>query len=158
MKVQIRPLQLADSDKSWQWRNNHHIWRFTGNRPNKHITAVIERDWLREALNRSDEVRFAICIGDALEYVGNAQLTSITNDDAEYHIFIGEANAYGKGIGGKTTELVLNYAKNILSLNSVYLNVNPANISAIRLYEKCGFIFIKETNNQLMYRKDLKYE
>lgn len=155
MKVQIRPLQLADSDKSWQWRNNHYIWRFTGNRPNKLVTAVIERDWLREALNRSDEARFAICIGDALEYVGNAQLTSITNDDAEYHIFIGEATAYGKGIGSKATELVLDYAKNILSLKAVYLNVNSANISAIRIYEKCGFILSKEINYQLIYRKIL---
>jgi RimJ/RimL family protein N-acetyltransferase len=155
MKVQIRPLQLADSDKSWQWRNNHQIWRFTGNRPNKLITAVIEREWLREALCRSDEVRFAICIGDGLEYVGNAQLTSITNDDAEYHIFIGEVTAYGKGIGSKTTELVLDYAKHILGLKSVYLNVNPANIQAIRIYEKCGFIFNNEINNQLIYRKIL---
>ena len=155
MKVQIRPLQLADSDKSWQWRNNHHIWKFTGNRPNKHITDVIERDWLREALSRSDELRFAICIGDELEYVGNAQLTSITNHDAEYHIFIGEATAYGKGVGSKTTSLVLDYAKIILKLKSVYLNVNPANISAIRIYEKCGFKLMKKINNQLIYIKEL---
>jgi diamine N-acetyltransferase len=155
MKVHLRPLQEVDADKSWQWRNNHHIWRFTGNRPTKYITAAIERDWLRDALNRSDEVRFAICIGEAQDYVGNAQLTSITNYDAEYHIFIGETISHGKGIGSQVTELVMDYAQNVLGLKSIYLYVHPANISAIRTYEKCRFILSESKNTLLMYKRNL---
>jgi len=155
MKVHLRPLQEADADKSWHWRNDPRVWRFTGNRPTKLITPAIEREWLRNVLTRSDEIRFAICLGDKYEYVGNAQLTSITNADAEYHIFIGDINYHGKGIGSKTTELVIDYAKIKLGLMAIYLHVHSANTSAIRAYEKCGFILNDKLNNRLLYKLDL---
>jgi diamine N-acetyltransferase len=111
MKVYLRPLQEADAEKSWKWRNDPSIWKFTGNRPSKYITAETELNWMRDALNRSDEIRFAICAGYFKEYVGNVQLTSITSDDAEFHIFIGEKLFRNQGVGSKATQLVTEYAK-----------------------------------------------
>ena len=155
MKVHLRPLQETDAKKSWKWRNDLNVWKFTGNRPSTYITAEIELDWIREALNRSDEIRFAICVGEFNEYVGNAQLTSITSDDAEFHIFIGEKISRNQGVGSKATQLVIDYAKKNLGLKNIYLHVHPENIAAIRAYIKCGFVLSHFKDDYFVYIKDL---
>ena len=113
----------------------------------------MERDWLRQAVSRSDEIRFAICVSELEEYVGNAQLTRITEVDAEYHIFIGEISFQGKGIGSQATQLVLDYAQKVLGLKTIYLVVRPENFPAIKIYVKCGFELVSSSDVILTYRK-----
>jgi RimJ/RimL family protein N-acetyltransferase len=154
VKVIIRSLREADANKSFQWRNNPQIWRFTGSTPSKYITVETEREWLRQALSKSDEIRMAICVGENQVYAGNVQLTRITKNDAEFHIFIGELDLQGKGIGGQATQLMLDYGHKVLGLKSVYLRVHPANSSAIRTYIKCGFELLNSSGEVLTYVKD----
>lgn len=143
-KVLIRPLEISDAFLSWKWRNDEEIWRFTGNKPNIQITAEIEKEWIQKVLNEVHSKRFAIIVNDT--YIGNIQLTNITNINAEYHIFIGDKNYWGKGIAFSATQQILRYAKNELNLKSIYLFVNPIHDKAIRLYEKSGF---KQISNEI---------
>jgi RimJ/RimL family protein N-acetyltransferase len=115
----------------------------------------MEREWIRKVLARADEERFAICLGDARDYVGNVQLTRITDSDAEFHIFIGETSAHGQGAGTKATRLVLDYARDTLGLQQVYLSVHPDNAGAIRAYEKCGFERSASDGDRLTYLRRL---
>ena len=55
------------------------IWKFTGSKPNMEITSKIEKDWIKNVLNRKNEKRFSICVKDTNQYIGNVQLTSIKN-------------------------------------------------------------------------------
>ena len=144
MKVKIRPLQVRDSAISCKWRNNPDIWRYTGNKPNRVITYDDELKWIRDVIKRPNEIRFAICVGEDEQYIGNVQLTDIRERTAQFHIFIGEVSYHGKGIGTKSTLLLLDYAFSVLGLESVYLFVNNKNISAIKSYEKCGFVKLEE--------------
>ena len=155
MKVMLRPLEEKDSKKSCHWRNDAQIWQFTGSRPSTHITADIERDWIHNALTKPDEIRFAICVGDKQDYVGNVQLTRITENDAEFHIFIGETNSHGKGVGSQATQLLLEHARHVLGLREIYLNVHVDNIAAIRIYEKCGFELSDTDQKNLTYLRRL---
>jgi RimJ/RimL family protein N-acetyltransferase len=144
MKVRIRPLQELDASVSYRWRNNPDVWRYTGNKPDTNVTYEIELNWLRDALKRQNEKRFAICIGDDERYIGNVQLTDINEKTAQLHIFIGEIDCHGMGFGTSATQLLLKYAFSILGLESVYLFVNKNNIGAVKSYEKCGFVQVKE--------------
>ncbi len=99
----------------------------------------MELEWITKALAKPDEKRFAICVGETMEYVGNVQLTDITPDTAQFHIFIGMKKYHGKGIGTEATKLMLDHAFNVMRLKKVYLNVKHANIAAIKSYEHCGF-------------------
>jgi RimJ/RimL family protein N-acetyltransferase len=155
MKVTLRPLDEHDAETSFRWRNDARVWQFTGNRPETEITLEIERDWIRNVLARTNEKRFAICIGDAQQYVGNVQLTNITSNDAEFHIFIGEVAAHGKGVGTQATQRILDYARDALGLQQVYLSVHPDNVSAIRAYEKCGFQWSPTDGTRLTYIRKL---
>lgn len=136
-KILIRPLKVEDANTSYQWRNDSEIWKYTGSKPNRIITADIEKDWLSEVLQRENEKRFAITADDI--YIGNIQLTNITKDQAEYHIFIGDKNYWGKGIAQLATYQILHYAKEELKLKDVYLSVRKENANAINTYFKSSF-------------------
>ena len=136
--VLIRPLVQSDALLSWKWRNDSEVWQFTGTRPDQYITYQIEKEWIEKVLSDNTSRRFAILADD--QYVGNIQLTNIEEDKtAEYHIFIGNKSYWGKGIASLATNQIIRYAKTILNLEELYLRVNPDNVAAIKVYEKCNF-------------------
>ncbi len=144
MKVIIRPLVINDAEISYVWRNDPEVWRYTGAKPEKLITQEIEKAWLSDVLLRDNEKRFAICIGEYEEYIGNIQLTDIDERTGQYHIFIGNKNYWGKGIATIATGLILKYAFDVLKLKEVYLIVKKENLAAIKTYVKCGFKVVSE--------------
>lgn len=137
MKVKLRPLVEADAQISYKWRNNPLVWQYTASRPDCHITQEIETEWLKNVLSRPDERRFAILANGV--YVGNACLVAITETDAELHMFIGDSDFWGRGIGTQTLNLLIDFASGELGLKRLYLGVHPHNISAYRMYQKAGF-------------------
>jgi len=149
MDVSIRLLEEKDAQKSYIWRNDSEVWKYTGSKPTQKITYENEIEWIKKVLKREDEIRFAICVGNESEYVGNVQLTNITNTDAEFHIFVGNKDFQNKGIGTKATNLILNYSKEVLKLKTVYLFVNQNNLAATKAYKKCGFFEVEKNNDQL---------
>lgn len=146
-KILIRPLEKEDSEISWHWRNDEEIWKYTGSRPNISVTSEIEREWIEKFLLDPSSRRFAITIDDI--YVGNIQLTNINKVDAEYHIFIGNKNYWGKGIAYSATQQIIRYAKNVLNLEKIYLKVKCENNKAVRLYESCGFKVISKIQDEI---------
>lgn len=135
--VEIRPLTPLDAKTSVRWRNDPAIWKYTRFRPDRTITLEEEEQWIAEVTARSDERRFAI-VADG-QYVGNIYLTSIRPDAAEYHIFIGERSAQGKGIARRASTLILDFARSVLGVKFVELYVDPKNTRAIQLYQSLGF-------------------
>ena len=142
-KVLIRPLTIEDASTSYHWRNDSEVWKYTGNRPNIQITEEIERNWIVDKLNETNSKRFAIEVEDV--YVGNIQLTSITKSEAEFHIFIGNKEYWGKGVANSAIQQILRYADYVLKLDKVYLKVNPEHEKALKLYERCGFIKVDDS-------------
>lgn len=154
-KILIQPLEKKDALISWRWRNDSDIWEFTGSKPDIKITPEIEINWIEKILLDPNSKRFAITVDDI--YIGNIQLTNITNTDAEYHIFIGEKNYWGKGIAFFATQQIIRFAKNSLLLDNIYLKVGPDNLKAIRLYKKSGFEVVSdEVKMVLSLKKPLR--
>lgn len=137
--VFLRPLTIEDAAISYRWRNNPEIWRFTPFNPAEPITLEIETRWLSDLLQRRDQKRFAICLKKTGRYIGNIQLINITNGTGELHLFIGETDCWGKGIGQSATSLLLDYAFFKLGLRRVTLSVDPENLAAIAIYTRQGF-------------------
>ena len=142
-KILIRPLRFEDASVSWKWRNDPEVWEHTGSRPDIVVTEEIEKQWILDKLKERNSVRFAIEVDDV--YVGNIQLTNIVEKEtAEYHVFIGDKSYWGKGVASLATAQIIRYAKNVINLQSLYLSVRPENNSAIRVYEKSGFVKIND--------------
>lgn len=153
-KILIRPLEEKDSEVSWHWRNDEVIWKYTGNRPNISVTSEIEREWIKKVLSDPSSKRFAITVDDL--YIGNIQLTNINKTDAEYHIFIGNRDYWGKGVAFSATQQIIRYAKNVLNLGKIYLKVKYENIKAVRLYESCGFQVISKKHDEITMSLNLE--
>jgi len=75
------------------------------------------------------------------DMVGTASLSIYSDDNkASYAMRIFNDTLFGKGIGTKVTNMVLEYAFTTLKLHRVDLRVLEYNKRAIRCYEKCGFV------------------
>jgi RimJ/RimL family protein N-acetyltransferase len=155
MKVIIRQLRVEDADISWKWRNDSEVWTLTGRNWNNLVTKEIEAAWIEKVITNTDEVRLAICVEDEQRYVGNIQLTNVEENQAEYHIFIGDKSYWGKGIATLATELLFDYAKDKLQLKKIYLSVHKENEAAQAVYRKLGFEEISVVDNFIKMEVDL---
>ncbi|WP_129714889.1 GNAT family N-acetyltransferase [Pedobacter sp. SYP-B3415] len=142
MKVEIylRPLQFADMELSYRWRNVPEIWTYTRFRPQHPITLAMERSWYANVSIRTDQVRFAICLLDDDRYIGNVQLINIGRNRAEFHMFIGDKACHGRGLGKRATALMMEIAFADMNLHLVTLDVHELNLAARRIYESQGFV------------------
>ncbi len=61
------------------------------------------------------------------------------NRSAMLGIFIGDKGYWGRGYGQEAIQLLLEYAFDLLNLNSIMLGVYEFNLRAIHAYEKLGF-------------------
>jgi RimJ/RimL family protein N-acetyltransferase/glycosyltransferase involved in cell wall biosynthesis len=153
--VLIRPLRKEDAKTSFHWRNDPEVWALTGGKPDRFITEEIEAEWVTKVLSQSNAKRFAILVDNV--YVGNIQLTDITKNDAEYHIFIGDKGYWGKGVAARASEQILRYAKNDLGLDSVHLEVRNEHRRALSLYKKLGFKSEEVSDETVKMRIDLSH-
>lgn len=148
MRVHIRPLQKSDAEVSVKWRNIPEIWTFTTFKTDREITLKDEQTWINKVISDPTSARFAILADEV--YVGNIYLTNIEGGAAEYHIFIGDKNYWGKGIASTASVLILEYARDVLKLDTVYLYVKQENTGAYHIYSKLGFALTKKKRDDFV--------
>lgn len=102
-----------------------------------------EREWIRSFAPSGTP--HDLCLGiydertDAI--LGYCQMRSIdwVAKVAEFGIVIGASESRGRGIGGRTLAMAVDYATLQLGLRRLWLRVVEFNTAAIRLYEEAGF-------------------
>jgi diamine N-acetyltransferase len=103
--------------------------------------AQYERDTVDEQSVDFAVYERAILPGGHPRPIGTVGLFDINyrNGRAEFGIYIGEADARGKGFGTETTRLMLDYAFTALGLYNVALTVAEWNVAGQRAYARAGF-------------------
>lgn len=142
MKIYLRALELSDSENLIKWRNDREVTASLGGNT-YFFSSYREIEWIKDAINNDkSNVRLSICTEENNVHIGIINLTSINwvNRSAEFSIMLGEKNFWGKGLGTEATLLMLAYGFQELNLNRIYLTVREDNVSAIKLYEKVGFV------------------
>lgn len=96
-------------------------------------------NWIRNATE--DPSIYAYAIFEEGAHIGNVVLDQVHPElqTARLSIYIGEANARGRGIGKEALQLALSEAFNRLGIQKVWLTVHEQNINAIRAYYQAGF-------------------
>lgn len=137
MNIKLTPFNKEHLKNSRFWMNDREICRLFG-RVYKFLTVDAQKKWHEKLLNDKTQLIFAIEV-DGI-YVGNVGLKNIDflNKKAEFYIFIGNKEYWGKGIGTIASGEFLNNIKK-LKLHKIYLHVDVSNITAIKLYKKVGF-------------------
>ncbi len=137
--VYLRALDRSEASIILPWVNDQRVIRnLLIHRP----TSLAAEEAFIESVTRSDtDVVMGICERSTDRLIGACGLHRIDsrNRHAMYGIFIGEADARGKGYGTEVTSLMVGYGFATLNLNRVWLHVYEDNKGAIRAYEKVGF-------------------
>lgn len=138
--IYLRLMTGEDTDHIVSWRNSD------GVRKNFIYQALFTREshenWIRTMVDTGKVVQMIICEEGTNKPVGSVYLRDIdkTHQKAEYGIFIGEADARGKGYGSAAARLMIQYAFEEMKLHRLFLRVYAENAQAIRSYEKAGFV------------------
>lgn len=137
--IYLRPMTGEDTDRIVAWRNSEAV------RKNFIYQELFTREgheeWVRSMVNTGRVVQMIICLEQDDSPVGSVYIRDIEplHRKAEYGIFIGEAQARGRGIGTAAAKLMLKYCFEELKLHRVFLRVYADNVQAVRSYEKAGF-------------------
>jgi diamine N-acetyltransferase len=125
-----------------KWDNDFAISIMSGD-PLRPVTReVIEADYERHSKEDQHQVvDFAIYEYTTMRLIGTTGLRHINSihRNAEFSIYIGEKDCWGKGYGTEATILVLDYGFTILGLHNIVLRTYGYNERAIRAYTRAGF-------------------
>lgn len=153
MMIELRQLEEKDAPLMLEWMHDKEIQKFFRKDMSK-ICLEDAQKFCRDAkvyseLKDGDDRHFAI-VDERDEYLGTISLKNfeLTDATAEYAISL-RKKAHGKGIAYSATKLLLKKAFDEYDLNRVYLNVLANNESAIRLYERSGFVYEGNFRNHL---------
>ena len=137
--VYLRLMTYDDTDLIVSWRNTDSV------RKNFIYQALFTREshenWIRTKVETGDVVQMIICEMGSDRPVGSVYVRDVdhTHKKAEYGIFIGEADARGKGYGTAAAKLMIRYCFEEMKLHRLFLRVYADNHQAIKSYEKAGF-------------------
>lgn len=138
--IYLRMMTREDTDLIVAWRNSDAV------RKNfiyqELFTRESHENWIRTKVETGQVVQMIICDMATDTPLGSVYIRDIDRQHgkAEYGIFIGEEAARGRGVGTATAKLMLRYCFEEEKLHRVYLRVLAGNESAIRSYEKAGFL------------------
>jgi RimJ/RimL family protein N-acetyltransferase len=142
-KCYLAPCRAGDAEAWARWDTDLEVAIPMGSEAHSVYSEEKESEILRDIIAKQMPVfNIVTCDGDTL--IGRCLLMHIDSVDrtAELGMVIGEKDHWSSGFGLEATRLLLDYAFNLLNLNSVMLGVFSFNKRAIRCYEKAGFKLI----------------
>lgn len=123
-----------------RWLNDFAVMAPLGERL-RPISREAEEKLYDETSAAADQVWFTIYERATLRPLGITGLRDIDHAQrtAEFVIFIGERDCWGRGYGTETARLILDYGFTALGLHSILLRVYDFNARGIRAYARAGF-------------------
>ena len=123
-----------------RWYSDPEVARLTRYQDGPMRPNEIERFFAARVMG-PDTFTMAIHLRATDRLIGSCAFSQLDGDNgsAQYHITIGEKDAWGHGYGTEATELMLEHAFTRLGLHRIGLSVFSFNERAIRSYQKSGF-------------------
>lgn len=136
----LRPLDIDDKPSLLKWNRDDEVRYLTG--AVFPASSIEHGKWFEAKSLSSHDKMWMIVESENDSPIGAIGLKNLDfiNRNAELYIYIGEKEYWGKGIGSKATDEIIEFASNSLNLHKVYLQVFGYNQRAINMYEKNGFI------------------
>lgn len=141
-KIKLRPVQVADRERSIIWRNDPEIrdmalsYRYP-------VTDLMEDSWYQRVLSGNDKTKvyFAIENLNDGKHIGFINLYNIDYiaDNAYFGIVIGEKSEQCKGKAVEAMHICFLFAFKELNLRKINLEVISNNRRAIEIYHLFGF-------------------
>lgn len=135
-RVSLAPVSPEHADALAEWLNDLDVTIPLGDEAWQLITPA----GLRESIG-SVQHDFAIIDNTDDTVIGRCRLFGVNHIDrnAMLGVFIGDKRRWNHGLGGEAVSLLLEYAFNLLNLDSVMLGALDFNTRALSCYRRLGF-------------------
>ena len=122
-----------------RWSNDFEVMRYYGGM--QPTTREKVEEWYQSVIKNDRSAYFTIYDLVSLRPVGYTGLFDISqfHRTAEFDIFIGDKESWGKGYGTEVARLMLDYGFTCLGLHNIFLKVHVSNQRGIRAYQRAGF-------------------
>lgn len=139
-RIVLRRHRMENLEQVVRWYQDPELARLTRYQLRPMTRDEVER-FFHSRLVSPDSVAYAIHERGTDRFIGITTFSAVDGDNgsALFHITIGERDAWGRGFGTETTQLMLAHAFERLGLHRIGLSVFEFNERAIRSYEKAGF-------------------
>jgi diamine N-acetyltransferase len=137
--VRLRLLEQTDLEMTLSLRNENRSWFSNSN----FLSMATHHSWFKQYIGRDDDFIFIVeLLSEGIEPVGQISLYRIDweQQEAEFGRLVIDERFRQKGIAQEATGLLLEYARNMLGIKRIYLEVLKSNFPAISLYSKFGFV------------------
>ena len=140
-RIYLRKIKLSDVSSAYvKWLNDSEINQYLETR---YVDQTIDsvHKYVEKIMGTDNELLLAMCLQDNHKHIGNIKLGPINliHKNAEISLFIGDKNAWGKGIATEAIYILSNYAFNTLYLNKLTAGCYANNIGSMKAFEKAGY-------------------
>ncbi len=152
MNIELKPFNDIPYELQMEtrnWRNSKEVKKYF---KISNITVEMHKKWL-ESLKETNPKNIAFVINKDNRPIGVTYFHSVnySQKQADWGIYIYNEELRGQGIGEVVLTKCIEYAKEILNLNKLFLDVLKSNHRAIKLYEKLGFTRIYDGGGTIMF-------
>jgi diamine N-acetyltransferase len=138
-RVVLRPLVRADAPRLTALLGDPAVranLRLTGP-----VTLAQEEEFIDAVARAGDQVVSGIAARDDGRLLGVTGLHHLDDParQAEFGIFLGGPEEWGRGFGGEATRLLVDHGFDVLGLNRIWLHVYADNERGLRAYARAGF-------------------
>ena len=139
--IELKPLSKNNVTPFYKWINDDEVIKYSLPLFLKISTKIEIDKWYKELIENNENIDYGIFLKTNGELIGYSGLCNIskTNKSAEFYIFIGNKEMWGKGIGKKVTEQILSIGFTEHNLNRIFLTVSEPNIGGVKAYTNAGF-------------------
>ena len=141
-RIYLRGIEKKDLQGNFfQWANDKEVTRFLfmGVFPNNQENL---EEWF-EHMRKSDTNVVLMIVNKSddkvIGFTGLFEMRWI-HRTAEFRLFIGEKDYWGKGYAQEATKLVLRYGFELLNFNKIWSGINTANKESVNFCLRCGFV------------------
>lgn len=136
----LEPLsQKHVSERYLSWLNDPEVYRYLESGGNYTMSQLI--DYVVDA-EKKDIYFWAISLKENKKHIGNIKIDPIQtrHQTGEYAIMMGDQAEWAKGYAQEASLKIIDFAFSTLQLRKITLGVVQNNTSAVKLYEKLGFM------------------
>lgn len=148
--IKLVPFEISDFDKLILWIDSEEmLLQFSG----PAFTFPLTKDQLKSNLEDKKRLSYKVVDSATDAMIGYSEIYSLDKSSVLLgRIIIGDPEFRGKGLGQKIVKMLLEISFDQLGFEKAELNVFDWNISAIRCYEKAGFVI----NPDKIYQREIK--
>lgn len=138
--LKLRAMEPSDIDVMYEWENDTETWIYS-NTQTPFSRFYLEQYIINSHCDIYSEKQLRLMINNKKgETLGCVDLFEFDPKNRRAGIGILIAKEHRKkGYADETLDIIINYAKNVLSLHQLFCNIAANNTKSIELFEKKGF-------------------